>query len=175
MMTSLLGNDLPAFDDPLEILLACHDQICTQCDTLDRLVAHLMVQGNTDKAAQAARTIMRYFDIAGHNHHLDEENDLFPALIASGNQEIVAHIARLTEEHKALDAAWLALRKQLDEVARGVSDIVDADIAADFINKHTQHLAFENRTVLPLAEKLLSAEQLHLLGQHMAKRRGVAS
>jgi len=103
----------PGFDDPLEMLQACHGRITAQCDTLQRLVAHLQMQGNDEQAGQAARAILRYFDTAGQHHHQDEEQDLFPALLASGDPSAAAYIERLLGEHTQMNNAWRALRPLL--------------------------------------------------------------
>lgn len=164
----------PGFDDPLEMLQACHGRITAQCDTLQRLVVHLQTQGNDEQAAQAARAILRYFDTAGQFHHQDEEQDLFPVLLASGDQEAAAYVAQLLEEHKVMDAAWQALRPLLQAIAEDSANTLDADVAAHFIACYARHIEFENGRLLPLAAKLLNAEQLQRLGRCMAERRGVA-
>ncbi|MBA3023762.1 MAG: hemerythrin domain-containing protein [Gammaproteobacteria bacterium] len=164
----------PSFDDPLEMLQACHGRITAQCDTLQRLVAHLQMQGNDEQAGQAARAILRYFDTAGQYHHQDEEQDLFPALLASGDSEAAAYVAKLLEEHKVMDAAWQALRPLLVAIAEDSANTLDADVVAHFIDSYARHIAFENSQLLPLATTLLDTQQLQLLGRCMAERRGVA-
>jgi hemerythrin-like domain-containing protein len=175
MIKDLLGAAAPAFDDPLEMLYACHDRICAQSDTLDRLVAHLLVQGNDEQAAQAARAILRYFDTAGQHHHQDEEQDLFPMLIDSGDTEAAGYVARLLEEHKILDAAWHDLRPQLIAIEQSKADAIDADVAGHLIASYARHIKFENETMLPLASTLLNEEQVQQLGRNMAARRGVVT
>lgn len=164
----------PGFDDPLEMLQACHGRITAQCDTLSRLVSHLQTEGNDEQAAQAARAILRYFDTAGQFHHQDEEQDLFPVLLASGDQAAADYVAQLLAEHKVMDAAWRALRPLLVAIAEDRADTLDGDIAAHFIDSYARHIAFENSRLLPLAAKLLDAAQLQRLGRCMAERRGVA-
>ncbi len=165
----------PGFDDPLEMLQACHGRITAQCDTLQRLVAHLQMQGNDEQAGQAARAILRYFDTVGQYHHQDEEQDLFPVLLASGNSEAAAYVAKLLAEHKVMDAAWSALRPLLIAIADDSANTLDADIAAHFTDSYARHIVFENGRLLPLATKLLNAEQLQVLGRCMATRRGVTN
>ncbi len=174
-MIYLLGGAVaPGFDDPLEMLLACHSRIEAQCDTLRRLVEHLSAQGNDAQAGQAARAILRYFNTAGQHHHQDEEQDLFPLLIATRDQTAVALVARLLAEHKKLDAAWHRLRPLLIDIAEDRADRIDAEIAAHFISLYARHIALENGNLLPLAGALLDATQLQALGLNMAARRGVA-
>lgn len=163
----------PGFDDPLEMLQACHGRITAQCDTLHKLVAHLQIQGNDEQAGQAARAILRYFDTAGQYHHQDEEQDLFPMLLASGDSTAAGYIERLLGEHKEMEQAWRALRPLLQVIAENNSDTLDADIASHFIDCYARHIEVENENLLPLAKRLLNAEQLQTLGQQMAARRGV--
>jgi len=172
-MNSLLGDAAPGFDDPLEMLLACHGRIEAQCDTLHRLVEHLSANGNDAQASQAARAILRYFDTAGQNHHQDEEQDLFPRLLAAGDLTTQELVARLLAEHQTMDAAWQLLRPLLIDIAENRPDQLDAAVAAHFIDLYAQHIALENAELLPLATALLNKEQLQLLGRNMAARRGV--
>ncbi|MDD2701538.1 MAG: hemerythrin domain-containing protein [Sideroxydans sp.] len=165
----------PGFDDPLEMLQACHGRITAQCDTLTRLVSHLQQNGNDEQAAQAARAILRYFDTAGQFHHQDEEQDLFPALLASGDPSASEYVDRLLAEHKVMDAAWQALRPLLVAIAEDYANTLDADVAAHFIDSYARHIAFENSQLLPLATTLLNEQQLQLLGRCMATRRGVGN
>ncbi len=117
-MSDLLdGAFVSGFDSPLEMLLACHGKIQTQCATLHKLLLHLPSHGCDTQARQAAQAILRYFDTAGQNHHDDEEQDLFPPLLATPNTEVHELIARLLDEHKVLDAAWQQLRPLLLAIA----------------------------------------------------------
>ncbi len=171
-MNSLIGGaPAPSFDDPLEMLLACHGRIQAQCATLLKLLAHLPVYGCDTQAQQAARAILRYFDTAGRHHHDDEEKDLFPLLLATSSDETHALVACLLNEHKVMDAAWQHLRSYLTELANGKSAALDAGAAEHFIGAYDRHIALENSQLLPLANKLLTATQLETLGRSMAARR----
>lgn len=173
-MNSLIGaTATPGFDDPLEMLQACHGRIQSQCDTLRRLMEHLTTHGNDTQAQQAAHAILRYFDTAGRHHHDDEECDLFPQLLATSDRTAAALIARLLDEHQLMDGAWQDLRPLLVEVSERRSDQLDAQIAERFIGLYAQHIALENGQLLPLASTLLNEEQLRSLGHNMAVRRGV--
>src|ERR1700674_5599716 len=72
--------DTVGFDDPLEMLLACHRRIEKQLDTLKRLRAHLEARGVDAEASAAAQAVLRYFLKAAVDHQEDEEEDLFPLL-----------------------------------------------------------------------------------------------
>jgi len=71
------------FEAPLEMLSACHGRIEDQCATLRRLQAHLADHGSDEQARAAAWALIRYFDLSAQQHHHDEEQDLFPALVES--------------------------------------------------------------------------------------------
>ena len=173
-MSDLLGDvHIPSFDNPLEMLLACHGKIQAQCATLHKLLQHLLSHGCDAQAQQAAQAILRYFDTAGQNHHDDEEQDLFPCLLATSNAEIHKLIAHLLDEHKVLDTAWQQLRPLLFGIAEGQATELDIKSAEHFIQVHDRHISLENAQLLPQAARLLDHMQLETLGRSMAARRGV--
>lgn len=175
-MNSLIGSAAaPTFDDPLEMLRACHGRIEAQCVTLSRLGEHLSKQGCDEQALQAARAILRYFDTAGQHHHQDEERDLFPRLIATHDQKVTALITSLLQEHRRMEAAWNNLRPLLFAIAEDHKASLDMHIAQHFIDVYATHIETENGKLLPLAQTLLTAEQLQAIGLSMAARRGVST
>lgn len=171
MSTQIGGAAAPTFDDPLEMLRACHDRIQSQCATLNKLLAHLPQHGGDTQAQQAARAILRYFDTAGRHHHNDEEKDLFPLLLATSSDEAHTQVARLLNEHLVMDAAWQRLRSDLSGLAEGSSAALDTAAAEHFIAVYDRHIALENSQLLPQAEKILTETQLETLGKSMAARR----
>jgi hemerythrin-like domain-containing protein len=172
-----LDSGAPTFDDPLEMLRACHSKILRQCDTLQKLATHLKTDGCDMQARQAAHAILRYFDSAGKFHHQDEEKDLFPALQAGDEDEqerLDALRQRLLHEHVAMLAAWSELRPVLLQLAEGMNARLDDRLTERFIGSHTAHIAVENSELLPLAARLLTPEQLGQIGRRMAERRGAS-
>lgn len=173
-MTNLLGGAAaPGFEDPLEMLEACHGRIRAQCATLNKLLEYLPRHGCDLQAQQAAQAILRYFDTAGQHHHQDEECDLFPCMCDTSSAEARELVARLLDEHKGMEAAWQRLRPMLLAVADGQSAEVDKAAAQHFIDVYDRHIELENGKLLPLAASILSAAQLETLGKSMAARRGV--
>ena len=171
MISQIGGAAAPGFDDPLEMLRACHGRIQSQCSTLNKLLAHLPQHGCDTQAQQAARAILRYFDTAGRHHHDDEENDLLPLLLATSSGEAHALVARLLAEHKIMDAAWQQLRADLTRIADGTAASLDTTVTGQFIAAYDRHIAVENLQLLPLAATLLTTPQLETLGKRMAARR----
>jgi hemerythrin-like domain-containing protein len=174
---ALAGAPAPGFDEPLEMLRACHERIAAQCETLGKLVAHLAQAGPDEQAQQAAAAVLRYFDVAGKHHHADEEENLFPLLLTSvdGEQagEARALVADLLGEHATMERAWRELRAALEQIAAGRQAELSPRTVADFAAAYRGHIQTENRRVFPLAERVLSAEQRVALGRAMAERRGV--
>jgi iron-sulfur cluster repair protein YtfE (RIC family) len=171
----LLGAVAPGFDEPLEMLSACHGRIEAQLATLTKLAAHLSVHGADMQAQKAAANVMRYFNTAGVNHHQDEEVDLFPVLarIASEEREvnIMLLIDELRAEHREMEQGWQVLREVLARIARGER----AELAPDaFAGLYRQHIAREENALLPYAASVLVAAQRASLGTSMAARRRVA-
>ena len=112
MTSPLLLHRAPGagFEQPFEMLGACHERVERMLALLERLAQHLPQHGADEQAAGAARDVMRYFDQAAPLHHEDEERHVFPALRASGRPELAALAARLHEDHERMAAAWAALR-----------------------------------------------------------------
>ena len=164
------------FDAPLDLLSACHERITRQGVTLQRLAAHLASQGADADARLAAANVLRYFDTAGHHHHVDEEQDLFPALFEAmaGSDAVCLHEMqqRIVHEHRELDQVWSALREQLRALTEGRGDQLDAARLTDFVARNQRHIDFEEAEVLPMARRLLSDAQLAAMGQSMRARRG---
>ncbi len=174
MTGGLPGGAAPAFDRPLDLLHACHQRIGRQCDTLDRLLAHLPAHGADAAARQAARAVLAYFDSAGVHHHDDEERNLFPLLEEAGAPGACELVETLTLEHEALALLWRGLRAPLAAIAAGDAAVLDAPRTQRFVGLHRSHVAFEDAHVLPLARRVLGPAALERLGRAMAARRGVA-
>ena len=173
MTASLLGAAAPGFDRPLAVLAACHGRIAKQCDTLEKLLAHLPVHGADAQAQQAARAVLAYFDTAAVQHHDDEERNLFPLLERVGASGACDLVELLTHEHDALALLWRRLRVLLQQIETGATATLDAALARRFISLNRSHLEFENTRVLPLAHQVLGAAEIERLGRAMAARRGV--
>lgn len=175
-LDTLVGGHANAgFDAPLALLSACHERISKQCATLQRLSAHLTTHGADDAARQAAAGVIRYFETAGHQHHQDEEEDLFPALFEAmaGSDAVCLRDMRerVVHEHHELDAAWQVLHAQLVRVEMGDAAALDTRSMEDFVQRHRRHIDFEEAELLPLATRLLSDEQLQIIGSAMRARR----
>jgi hemerythrin-like domain-containing protein len=176
-LDNLFAKSAPTFDEPIEMLKACHERIASQCATLEKLVAHLPSHGSDVQAQQAAKNILRYFNVAGPHHHADEEQDLFPLLIEIGERlhsPLRERIAGLLDEHRTLEAAWAQLRVVLADIAEGKSVPLGEALVAGFVGAYRSHIAQEEREILPFAEAHLDLQQRARLSKTMVARRTVA-
>ena len=152
-LDGLLTKPTPSFDEPLEMLKACHERIAAQCATLAKLSAHLPSHGADEQARQAARNIMRYFDVAGPHHHADEEEDLFPLLMVEGQRlrsPVVEVIASLLDEHRSLEASWAQLRAVLADIAQGQVRPIERAWTDSFADAYRRHIAVEENGLVRL-------------------------
>lgn len=173
MTRSLLGTTAPGFDHPLDVLEACHERIARQCDTLDKLLAHLPAHGPDTQAQRAARAVLTYFDTAAVHHHDDEERNLFPLLEQAGAPGVCDLVETLTLEHDELALLWRRLRPDLLQVEQGLAILLDEGLVRRFIALYRSHIEFENTRVVPLARQVLGSTEIERLGRAMAARRAL--
>lgn len=176
---SKLERAAPGFDEPLEMFAACHARIEEQLRALERLVPHLAECGCDEPARVAADAVMAYFDTAGKDHQLDEDEHLFPlvrALAATrGHPVVCATLYELESEHATIDKLYAALRQQLQDIGEARSSRLDAGEVERFAWIHRRHMALEGEVVLPFASESLDEAQRRSLGAVMAERRAVRS
>ena len=167
----------PDFNAPLELLHACHGRIEAQCATLLKLPGYIQSHGVDAQVQQAATAIMRYFSTAGLHHHEDEEQDLFPLVrehaAASANGRVLALLDNLLAQHRDMEAAWNVLQPWLEGLSRGELSELDASRITAFAALYQAHIAHEEQGLLPYCRAALQPEQLAVLGEQMAHRRGV--
>lgn len=173
------GPDV-GFEAPVEMLLACHERVERMLGLLERLDRHLVERGADRDCAEAARDVMRYFDLAGPAHHEDEERHVLPRL-SGGPHAALAE--RLHDDHRAMAAAWVGVRESLEQVrlagvAAGAAPVPDprpagagADWAA-FARDYREHIALEEGTAYPAVEVALTDAERAAMGHEMAARRG---
>ncbi len=176
-MSAPLTPALAGFDEPIEMLRACHERIEQQCGTLERLVPHVKAHGCDTAAREAATAVLRYFDQAGPPHHADEEQDLFPRLLAAATGEEAERVALLVTsllaDHREMETLWAGVRRALEPLAKGDASRLDSEGVAAFCALYRRHMATEEGEVLALAERVLAPEALAEVGRAMSLRRGV--
>jgi hemerythrin-like domain-containing protein len=171
-LDQLIPESAPDFDNPLGLLRTCHGKIRKHCQLLVDLCSYLESHAPDEDALTSCTNIYRYFAISVVNHHQDEEQSLFPLLLASPEltQDVTALISTLKLEHFELDKLWLKLEPVLKN-----NDLVTLAIMSNqacmLQHGYEQHIEKENTLLLPAAEQLLNAGQSQVLGQQMKNRR----
>jgi len=166
-----IGNtSSPSFEQPLDMLLACHDKIRRFCDQLDRLPGYIAEHGVNDAARNTIDSVIRYFDVAGPAHHIDEEQELFPILLER-IPSAAPRIEQLEAEHGYLHSCWNAIRDDLQALRDGSADSLSSNAVEEFVRQYREHADAEEAWLIPTAAATLSADEMHRAGQHMAARR----
>lgn len=166
----------PTFEQPFEMLDACHDRVRRMLGLLGKLQAHVAEHGAGEQARDAARDVMRYFDLAAPQHHLDEELHVFPRLEAHADPAVRAAVARLRADHGAMKEGWAAARDVLQRLQAGQLQALD-DVATrtlrGFAALYDGHLRVEEELAFPAAASAMEPDALRAMGEEMGRRRGV--
>ena len=162
----------PTFEQPLHMLQACHERVLRMCTLLERLQAHAAANGADEQARQAARDILRYFNIAGPHHHEDEERHLFPRMLASGDAHQVALAEKLHQQHLAMAELWQTLRAELERLDGGdAAPLLGSAVAVPFVDAYRAHIVCEEDDAYPRVFADVGEEQQRAWGEEMAQRR----
>ncbi|HWI80868.1 hemerythrin domain-containing protein [Ramlibacter sp.] len=176
-MSSLLSaGPAPGFEQPFEMLAACHERVARMLALLARLREHLAGHGADQSARDAARDVMRYFDQAAPQHHRDEELHVFPPLLAAGEPQTVALVRRLQRDHVQMEARWQQARQVLARIQAGElpAPSPEDDAALDaFAGLYDDHIQAEEGTAYPAAAAVLGEAAQRAMGEEMMRRRGV--
>lgn len=174
-LQSLVASPAAGFEQPFEMLEACHERVHRMLALLARLRAHVRDHGADVQAQQAARDVMRYFDQAAPLHHQDEELHVFPRLLAQGDPKVTPVVQRLQQDHRAMEAGWREAREVLARVAAGDGAALQAGEEAleGFASLYGTHIEAEERIAYPAAQALLEPGALEAMGEDMMRRRGV--
>jgi hemerythrin-like domain-containing protein len=176
-LQSLVAAPAAGFEQPFEMLEACHQRVDRMLTLLERLRAHLREHGADVQACQAARDVMRYFDLAAPQHHRDEELHVFPRLLLEGDPAVVPVVQRLQQEHRTMEAGWAAARQVLARIAAGELQrptAGDDAILDAFAGLYADHMAAEEGIAYPRARALMDDAEVAEAGREMMRRRGVA-
>lgn len=177
-MVNSLFETAPDFDQPIAVLKHCHDRIRKQIETMRRLPVHLSEHGQSVEVQHAATAVLKYFNNAAPHHHADEEQDLLPSLQAVAQGEdaklLLTLLPAIIKEHQQMEAAWLVLERQLNEIASGQSSNLSGEDVTRFSEMYNAHMEKEETYIAPMAKRLFSSDQMCRLGNAMRTRRGIA-
>lgn len=175
------GHRAPAagYEAPFDMLNACHERVHRMLALLQRLHRHVQSHGNDTQATEAARDVMRYFDQAAPQHHLDEEQHVFPVVMRLQRESLTAVVQRLQQDHAQMEAGWAKTRALLADLTDQPGTVPDhwmalADTTFDaFARLYEQHIQDEEQVVYPAALQAMEEPAIHAMAQDMMRRRGV--
>lgn len=149
---------------PIQDFSNCHVGILGKLDLLGELPALL---APATRARDIATQAVAFFRDAIFEHHLDEERELFPAVLDSAatgeeRERVQAMVARLTEEHRELESLWKRLEPGLKKVAKGQAVDIDVTEIQRLVAQYRSHAQFEEAAFLPLAQQVLGRNSHHL-------------
>lgn len=168
-------------DAPLTNFSQCHEGILKRLTALDELPALLVPAA---RARQVAEQSVEFFREAIFEHHLEEERELFPAVLASAHpgeetERVQVMVRRLTNEHRLLESLWKRLESDLKKVAKGQSTDMDVSELHRLVADYSAHARFEEAEFLPLSETILGRNSNHMaalgLSLHMRHVKPVAA
>jgi hemerythrin-like domain-containing protein len=155
----------PASDNAVGQFSHAHVGILMQLDRLSTLPALL---APARMAQDTAKRVVDFFREAVFEHHKDEEEALFPALLESAHageerQRVNTLVDALTAEHRVIEGLWRQLEPELKHVAQGRSFNINAPVLDDLVSRYQAHAQVEETQLLPLADTILGRH-----GNHMA-------
>ncbi len=142
--------------DPLALLAAYHDCIGHLLTHLEDLLADGRYPAERESVA---RDILTGFDCALHVHLDDEEDDVFPAILAAAESparraQAFELVASLLVEHREMTELWTGLRVALGAIGHGVALPFPELTARRFVELCRRHLAREERELGDLARQV---------------------
>jgi len=135
-----------------EALDACHRQIHTHLTELAELVQHMEANGVDAATQQRAAAIEAFFSGTSREHHAEEEKNVFPPLLASGNTELVAAVRTLQQDHGWIEENWLEIAPRLRAIATGSNWFDPAEFqqyVEVFLALCHGHIALEESLIYP--------------------------
>jgi hemerythrin-like domain-containing protein len=107
-------------------------------------------------------------DDAVLEHHKQEEEELFPAVLRSAEEgaekdAVRSLVWRLTDEHREVETLWKRLRPDVARIAQGKAVALRQEAVDVLVSAYRHHAQTEERHFLPMAQEILGRN-----GNHMA-------
>ena len=154
-------------ENPLTDFSNCHADILQSLQLLRSLAKGSGVKVLEDR--NAADKLLEFFEDVVIEHHRDEEQELFVAVLQSTKGSDQAKRAkkmvnRLVDEHLSLEKQWKTIEPQLKRMSKGKSVKLNKPAIRQLADEYQAHAEFEEREFLPFAERVLEEQGLSALG-----------
>ena len=156
---------------PLQVPMADVDEMYLVHTMLRRELSLLpdLIRGagrDANRRARIGAHAQLVFQIL-HTHHESEDLVLWPLLLERAEAEATEIVAVMEEQHRAIAAAHDEAVHRLDDWCRFGRDREGfATVLDNLVRVLTEHTALEEKAVLPLAEKYITATEWQQMGQH---------
>lgn len=170
-MQILEPQQFATWNEPIEMLYACHSKVKRFCRQLSILPDYLEKHGYTQAVLNDVEQILSYFNRAAPLHHDDEELDFFPQLVKVAPQAQSA-IDELEQQHKNLHKNWNALSAQLEELISEQRQNIDEHLIELFVQGYERHITLEE-PLFEMGREFLADDVLSEMGKNMSIRRQV--
>jgi len=159
-----MSNSHPSDNQAITDFSQCHRGILDKLDMLGELPALL---APAQRARDIAEHAVNFFPTAIFEHHLDEERELFPAVIRDAEKgeeldRVQSMVHQLINEHRNLETMWKKLEPGLKKVAQGKATDLPAEDVQRLVTLYTAHACYEEQAFLPLSQTILGRNSNHL-------------
>lgn len=161
--------------DAVEAFSLCHSSLLL---SLERFAGLPGLADAARRASAISGQVLSMLDDTMFEHHAQEEQELFTAVLRSARpgaeaERVQALVERLTADHRQIEALWLRLRPQVQALAAGEPADLPADDVQALVDCYRGHAGGEEREFLPLARDILNRDGHHMealsLALHMRK------
>ncbi len=154
----------------------CHREMQRQLGLLGALARDIETDGLTPAVRARVHEVQTWFNVQAREHHLDEEHNVFPALLASADEEVVQAAHRLTQDHAWLETDWMEIEPSLAAAGDGYTwfDPAVLRYAVDvFQQLYLDHIVLEETLAYPAARSAIPQAEIVAMGVEMARRRAL--
>lgn len=175
-MVNTTDSDQETSDEnPLNEFSGCHEGIFENFRQMQAMLELLNKTGRAEEVRVMAKAQLAFVRDVVFEHHAEEEQELFTAVMDSATEgdeasQARTYIKRLVAEHRALEAMWASIESDMRRLAKGKEAKLDREIAEKLAHDYLAHATFEEQYFLPLSAKILSKNDLSALGLSLHMR-----
>lgn len=169
------------YSNPLGLLTDCHRRIEQFLGVLMKVTSQARGAELNDDQRHGLEAALRYFREAAPKHTSDEEESLFPRMLASSDERARSAFPTLEElhaDHEVADAAHAEVEALGNEwLSKGILSTASADRLSELLGQlhstYQRHIEIEDHRIFPAAGQILSSAELAEVGREMAARRSI--
>jgi iron-sulfur cluster repair protein YtfE (RIC family) len=171
-----------AISDPLRHLVACHDRIEEHLQILEKVIP-LLRSDSEPKRREARESLdkaLAFLDAMGHLHTQDEEESVFPRLLAASGDDrsVVTELTTMLEsQHREKEAVFEKLAATVDAFppAAAAPSPEQASrfegLVSNLVDLYRVHIMVENQRLISLAQDHLKQAELSQMLREFLDRR----